>query len=242
MIELLQTDAEDQLEVKFSGDVRQSDYEQVLIPAVETALAEKDRIRILAIFDADFSGFDLGAAWADTRMGLSHWRGFDRVAVATDVGWIKIAMRAFAPVAPCPVQAFSLAEAGQARRWLRESLGSVHLTDIGGAAIQVQLLGQLDPEVINAAETRLAEHISERGGFRLLLDLRKFDGWQGLSALGAHFNLVRTHAGHADRIAVVGDKTWQHMGQRVAKQVLNVEARFFEPAQFDAARMWLTAD
>lgn len=242
MIELLQTEAEDQLEVKFSGDVRQSDYEQVLIPAVETALAENDRIRLLAIFDTDFSGFDLGAAWADTKMGLSHWRGFDRVAVATDVGWIKIAMRAIAPVAPCPVQAFSLADADEARRWLRESLGSVHLTDIGGAAIQVQLLGQLDPEAINAAEARLSEHIRDRGGFRLLLDLRNFDGWQGLSALGAHFNLVRTHADDADRIAVVGDKTWQHMGQRVVKKVLNVEARFFEPAQFDAARVWLTAN
>jgi hypothetical protein len=242
MIEHLATRSPDQIEFRFSGDVKQSDYETTLIPAVETALETQDTIRILVIFDESFSGFDLGAAWSDTKMGLSHWRGFDRVAVATDLGWLKIAMQGFAPLAPCPVRSFPLDQADDARRWLRESLGAVHITDLGGRAIQVQLLGQLDPDAIRAAEGELDRHISERGGFRLLLDLREFDGWQGVSALGAHFHLVRTHAGDADRIAVVGDKTWQNMAQRMAGRILDVPTQFFEPAQMEAAKVWLAQD
>jgi hypothetical protein len=239
MIELLPTASTHQLEFRFAGKVTQSDYDAVLVPAVKEALGEHDRIRVLAIMDEDFTGFDMGAMWADTQMGLSHWRGFDRVAVVTGKNWMTVGVRAFAPLAPCPLKAFDLSETDEARRWLRESLGTVHLKELGGGAVQVQLLGKLDPEAIANASESLSAHIREHGGFRLLLDLREFEGWQGLSALGAHLGLVRDHSGDAQRIAVVGKKGWQHMAQRVAGQVLRAETQFFDADQFDAAKSWV---
>jgi hypothetical protein len=44
-----------------------------------------------------------------------------------------------------------------------------------------------------------------------VLDLREFDGWAGLSALGDHLSLVREHYRVPERIAIVGDKAWQKM-------------------------------
>ncbi|MEP2027788.1 MAG: STAS/SEC14 domain-containing protein [Paracoccaceae bacterium] len=239
MIELLMTASTHQLEFRFSGRVTQSDYDEVVLPAVKEALGEHDRIRVLAIADEGFTGFDMGAVWADTRMGLSHWRGFDRIAVATDKDWMTVGTRAFALLAPCPLKAFSISETDEARRWLRESLGTVHLSELGGTAIQVRLLGKLDPEVLANASESLSAHIQEHGGFKLLLDLREFEGWQGLSALGAHLGLVRDHSDDAQRIAVVGKKSWQHMAQRVAGQVLRAETRFFDAEELDAAKAWV---
>ncbi|MFC3614860.1 STAS/SEC14 domain-containing protein [Lutimaribacter marinistellae] len=227
------------LEVEISGRLTAEEYETTLVPAVEAALAEHDRIRVVAILWQEFEGFDLGAAWADTKMGLSHWSGFDRIALVTDTGWIKGSARVFAPLMPCPVQVFELAEAEEARRWIRESLGAVHFVDLGGPGLMVQLVGKLEPAVIEAAEEDLEAEIRARDGFRLLLDLTEFDGWHGLSALMAHASLVRDHSGMVEKAAVVGDSAWQHMAQRVMSNFLKAETRFFDSTGIERAKKWL---
>ena len=88
----------------------------------------------------------------------------------------------------------------------------------------------------------LSAHIEKHGGLRLLLDLREFDGWQSVSALGAHLNIARIHAGTAQRISLVGDRAWQHMAERAANKVLSAETEFFEAKQYGAAKTWLTAE
>jgi hypothetical protein len=227
------------LEVELSGQVTSSDYTNTLVPAIEAALAEHNAVRLLAIVQPEFKGYDLGAAWSDTKLGLSHWRGFERIGVVAGQGWVQTSIRLAAPVLPCPVQVFEMAELEAARRWMRESLGSIHVTDLGGPCVQVSLLGKLDPEEYKQTEKDLDVLLQDRSGFRLLIDLRDFDGWQGLSALAAHFRLARRHIGMLDRAAIVGDKSWQHMAQRVVSHVLGTRTQFFGSEDYENAKNWL---
>ena len=149
MMELIKSNVGNQLEIRLSGQVTQQDYDDVLIPAIENLLLDHDRMRMLCVIDEDFTGYDLDALWADGKMGLTYWRGFERIAVAADPGWIASAMRAFAPLMPCPVRIFPLKQADAARRWLRESLGAVHIRDLDGQALHVQLLGGARTRVIS---------------------------------------------------------------------------------------------
>ncbi|MBO9444616.1 STAS/SEC14 domain-containing protein [Ruegeria sp. R14_0] len=236
------TDSEGaQIEVELSGEVTSKDYSETLVPAIEAALADHDAVRMLAIVQPEFQGYDLGAAWADTKLGLSHWRGFDRIAVAADQGWVRSGVHLAAPILPCPVQVFDLAELEAARRWMRESLGAIHVTDLGGPCVQISLMGKLDPDQYKQAERDLDAVLSTKDGFRLLIDLREFDGWQGLTALAAHFRLARGHIGLLDRAAIVGDKAWQHIAQRVASHVLGARTQFFPSEEFESAKAWLAA-
>ena len=230
-----------QIEVELSGEVTSKDYSETLVPAIEAALEAHDAVRLLAIVQPEFKGYDLGAAWSDTKLGLSHWRGFDRIAVTADQGWVQTSIRLAAPILPCPVQVFELSELEAARRWMRESLGAIHVTDLGGPCVQISLMGKLDPEEYQQAERDLDTLLSSKNGFRLLIDLREFDGWQGLTALAAHFRLARGHVGMLDRAAIVGDKAWQHMAQRVASHVLGARTQFFPSEDFENAKSWLAA-
>lgn len=240
MIEILPTQETDQLEFRLSGQIRQAEYESALVPAVEAALAQHDRIRVLVILDAGFTGLDMGAAWADTKMGLSHWRGFDRVAVVTESSWIRVGTRAMAAIFPCPVQVFSGTEVAAARVWLRAALGSIEVAGLGGNAVCVTLHGKLAPEYYDTLGPALEAQIKDHGAMRLLLDLRDFDGWQGLSALGAHLKLVRSHVSAVQRIAVVADSAWVHMAERVIGGLVKAETKFFSPDAFEAAKAWVT--
>ncbi len=240
MIKLKQTASTQQLEVTLSGDVTANDYQSVLAPGIAAALEENDCVRLLVTVEDDVS-YDFGAAWSDLKLGLSHWRGFDRVAVVSNLDWVSNSIAVVAPFAPCPVQKFKLAEVEDARRWLRESLGALHLQDLGEHLIHIQLMGKLDPENYESRLEDINELLKGADGCKLLLDLREFEGWEGLSALSAHLHFALGHAPNFEKIAIVGNHAWQRMAERVGKRILRKEVKFFEQDHFDDARNWLLA-
>ncbi|SFA99928.1 SpoIIAA-like [Poseidonocella pacifica] len=229
----------DILELRISGTVTERDYTEVLIPALEARIAEHKRVRLLVRFDSNVSDFTLGALFEDSRMGLKHWRGFDRVAVVAEPNWITKAIRAFAVIMPCPVMIFPLAEEDEARRWLSESLGAIHQTDLGDGALHLQLLGKLDSAVYEEEGRDLDAFIARNGRIRLLLDLREFDGWQGLGAIAEHLSLVREHRRAPERVAIVGRNTFTRLAEGVGRHFLDAEVRYFDAAAFEEAKAWI---
>lgn len=101
-----------------TGRVTKADYDAVLLPAVRKALQTYDNVRIYYQTGADFAGIDAGAAWEDFKVGMEHFMRYERVAVVTDVEWIKHVMGLFAFLLPATTRLFSGAEAAQAREWI----------------------------------------------------------------------------------------------------------------------------
>jgi SpoIIAA-like len=100
------------------GQVTGEDYDRVLIPAVEAALAKHDKIRCYYELGTAFAGMDAGAAWRDFTVGIEHLTRWERVAVVTDVEWIGHAVNAFRFLMPGAVRVFPTAETAAARVWI----------------------------------------------------------------------------------------------------------------------------
>jgi SpoIIAA-like len=118
MIELLKGFPENVLAVTGKGRITKGDYDTVLIPAVAKALKAHDEIRLYYEIGPDFAGFDPAAAWEDFKVGMEHLSRWQRVAVVTDVDWIKHTMQIFSFIMPGDMRVFPMAEAGQARAWI----------------------------------------------------------------------------------------------------------------------------
>lgn len=220
-----------------TGKVTGDDYDKVLTPAIDRAIEEHHRIKLLAVLGPDFDGYSLEAAWDDTRLGLRHWSGFERIAVVTDAAWLKHGIRAIGFMLPCPIRLFDLAGKDDARRWLEESLGTIHLKRSGDVLI-FQLIGKLEVSAYEGVDDKINDEFSRTQHPRLLLDLREFDGWSGLSALSQHFSLVREHRRKPERIAVVGDKSWQRLAEKVLSQFVNARTHFFDSEDYEGAIAW----
>ncbi len=130
MLEVIGGFPENVVAITASGTVTRRDYESVLIPAVNDSLKRYGKIRLYYEFGSQFSGFDAGAAWQDFKVGVAHWRNWERVAVVTDVEWIRRATLAFGFLLPGRMKVFTLAEAGAARQWAADRAD----TKIGSAA------------------------------------------------------------------------------------------------------------
>ena len=100
--------------------VTASDYETVIVPAVKEMFAHQSKGRFLYHLGPDFSGFEAGAMWDDAKLGLKHVSGWERVAVVSDVDWIRSAMKVFGVVIPGHVRVFHDRELDDAKRWVAE--------------------------------------------------------------------------------------------------------------------------
>ena len=120
MIELVEGLPANVIAVNCKGHVSKNDYERVLIPAVESALKKHEKVRLYYHIDAEFRGIDPSAVLEDMRVGFSHLSRWERVAVVTDVEWIRLAIRAFAFLIPGPVRFFDLSQEAEARSWIAE--------------------------------------------------------------------------------------------------------------------------
>ncbi|MBT0653436.1 STAS/SEC14 domain-containing protein [Geomobilimonas luticola] len=118
MLERIQGLPDNVLGFEAKGEVTGADYESVLIPAVEKMLAQRKNIRFLYHLGNEFTGFNAKAMWDDAKVGLQHLSAWERVAVVTDVEWIRVAMKAFGFVMPGKLRAFGNDELVEARRWL----------------------------------------------------------------------------------------------------------------------------
>lgn len=101
-----------------SGEVTADDYHTVVIPAVEKAAAGDAKMRMLYHVAPGFEKYDLEAMWDDTKVGLKHLTAWEKIAVVTDVGWIRSVLKAFGLMMPGEVRVFDNEQLEQAKDWL----------------------------------------------------------------------------------------------------------------------------
>jgi hypothetical protein len=80
--------------------------------------------------------------------------------------------------------------------------------------------------------------VSKQGKIRLLAQFHDFKGWD-LHALWDDIKFSTTHCNKIDRIALVGEKTWEAWMAKVCKPFTMARIKYFDVAQTDAAWAWL---
>jgi hypothetical protein len=103
-----------------SGQVTATDYERVVVPDIEAAFAVNRKLRLLYHIGPEFTGFEPGAMWEDAMLGFRHFSGWDRVALVTDVHWLRIAALAMGFAVPAQFKLFRNEELDAAMDWVRE--------------------------------------------------------------------------------------------------------------------------
>ena len=102
------------------GRVSDKDYRTVLIPAIEDKLKHQTNARVLMRFGPEFDGYTARAIIDDTVFGLRHTENFQRLAVVTNVPWIRYAVALFRPLVSGRTKLFALDEETEALDWIGE--------------------------------------------------------------------------------------------------------------------------
>ncbi len=118
MIELIRDLPRSAIGARASGKITASDYETVLMPAVEQAIKAHGSVRFLYQLGPEFDGYSPGAMWDDMKLGFAHLKAWKRLALVTDHEWLAGATRMFAFAMPCPVKVLANAECADVVTWI----------------------------------------------------------------------------------------------------------------------------
>ena len=102
------------------GTVTGEDYETVLIPAVEAKLKEFSKVRMIYQLGSDFSGYDMEAMLDDAKIGFKHFKAWEKIAVVSDIDWIRSAVHLLGFAIPGHVRIFKNDELADAKKWLAD--------------------------------------------------------------------------------------------------------------------------
>lgn len=104
-------------------DVEKEDYENVVVPAVDAAIAAHGKVRLVYVLGPEFEEYEGDAVWEDLKLGARHPASFERVAIVTDARWAGPAVKIFSVLWPGQARAFPLAGLEAAKRWAAEGAG-----------------------------------------------------------------------------------------------------------------------
>jgi hypothetical protein len=114
----LRDQSDNLIHVRAIGEVTASDYETVLIPAIEETLSKHKKLKLIYEMGPEMTGFSTGAAWEDTKVGMSHLTHYEKIAVVTDHQWLVNMVKAFGILVPCQVRVFPPNQVEEARAWI----------------------------------------------------------------------------------------------------------------------------
>ena len=120
MIEQIEDAPAGVIAFKAVGNVEAHDYDAVLRPAIEAAVGEGGKIRIVFELGPEFDGYSVGAAWEDMKLWGPHLTKWERCAVVTDHRLIADGIRIFQVVMPGEVKVFPVGALDDALRWATE--------------------------------------------------------------------------------------------------------------------------
>ena len=107
-----------------------------------------------------------------------------------------------------------------------------------GNILAFKMSGKLHDADYNTFVPLIDEVAAKAGKVRLLAQFHDFQGWD-LHALWDDIKFATTHCTKIERIALVGEKTWEKWMSMVCKPFTMAKLRYFDAAQIEAAWAWL---
>ena len=126
--------------LKAADDVEKEDYENVIVPAVNDAIVQHGKVRLVYVLGPEFDDYEGEAVWEPLKLGAHHPASFERIAIVTDARWVGPAIKIFSVLWPGQARAFPLRSlsprsAGRLRRQLTLLAARESLVLLGGGAM-----------------------------------------------------------------------------------------------------------
>lgn len=107
-----------------------------------------------------------------------------------------------------------------------------------GKMLEIQVSGKLTHEDFQHFVPEFERLVKQHGKIRVLFDMVNFHGWEA-AALWDEIKFDLKHFKDIERLAMVGNKTWEKWMAGFCKPFTTAEVRFFDPTQYAEGRVWL---
>jgi hypothetical protein len=108
----------------------------------------------------------------------------------------------------------------------------------GGKMLSIRVSGKLEKADYEHFVPEFDRLVRQHGKLRVLFHMSAFQGWEA-SAAWEDFKVGMKHFGDIERLAMVGEKEWQHGMATFCKPFTKATVRYFYDGDAAEARKWL---
>ena len=108
----------------------------------------------------------------------------------------------------------------------------------GSRILDVVLIGRLVKTDYSSLIATFQQLIKMHGTIRVLLDMTQFHGWDA-GGMWEEIKFDLKHLAEMDRLAVIGEKPWQHAIAAFAKPFTPATIRYFDGIEAAQAQAWI---
>ncbi|MFP4105943.1 MAG: STAS/SEC14 domain-containing protein [Phycisphaerae bacterium] len=112
------------------------------------------------------------------------------------------------------------------------------IEETGGKVLEVDLSGKLTKEDYKLFVPEIERLIDEYGKLRILVKMEDFHGWN-IEGLWEDIKVDLKHFNDVERIAFVGEKTWEKGMSIFCKPFTSAEVKYFDHDELGQARAWI---
>ena len=110
-----------------------------------------------------------------------------------------------------------------------------------GKILVIKLTGKLAKEDYEQFAPEVDRLIEQHGKLRMLVQMHDFHGWTA-GALWQDIKFDLKHFRQIERLALVGEKTWEHGMATFCKPFTTATIRYFDRSEAEQAEEWIHAD
>jgi len=113
--------------------------------------------------------------------------------------------------------------------------------EAGGKVLVIKLTGKLTKEDYQRFVPEIERLIKEHGKMRMLVQMHDFHGWTA-GAVWQDIKFDLKHFRDIERLALVGEKTWEHFMAVFCKPFTTATVRYFDLSDAGQAEDWIRTE
>jgi hypothetical protein len=114
MIELIEGFPKNVVGISVRGRVTERECREILTPAVQKSLRWRDKTRLYYELGSRFPG----SGWDDLDLGFEHASRCERIAIVTDIAWVRLTVKTIRFLIPGDIRVFATLATEEARAWI----------------------------------------------------------------------------------------------------------------------------
>ena len=115
---------------------------------------------------------------------------------------------------------------------------SLTLVESNDQIIRITVSGKLSKDDYEQFVPDIERFIEQHGEVRMLVVMEDFHGWT-VGGLWEDIKFDLHHFNDVDRLAIVGDRTWEKWMAAFCKPFTTASIRYFDLSELDAAKVWI---
>lgn len=244
MIKNIELDCDNCLGFELTGEITGADYEDIMIPKITEKLKDYSKIGLVYNIGDGFEKYKAKAIFDDMKVGFKYMRAFERIAVVTDLSWIKDGINMFHFIFPGEIKIFKNSELDAAKEWVSKTpvfkQGLEISMDEEKGVMYFKPLGKITSDDFEYLGKLMDPYLERKKDLKgLVIDASAFDGYESFSAFVSHFKFVKGHQKHIEKLAILTDSNLISFVEKLASVFIHAEIKKFKVTDKDEALKWV---